>query len=86
MGRIAVRLQPRASRNEVYGERGGAILVRVNAPPVDGKANQALIRLVAAKLGIAKSGISLIRGESSRNKIFEIESLGTEEIRRAMLR
>lgn len=86
MGRIAVRLQPRASRSGFYGEREGVILARVNEPPVDGRANRALIGLIAKRLGIAKSRIGLVRGESSRNKVMEIEGMEPEQIRGALLR
>lgn len=85
MGRLAVRLQPRSSSSGIYGERDGVILARVNAPPVDGKANRALVKLVAGKLGIAKSRVSVVRGESSRDKLLEIESHDAGEIRRKLL-
>jgi uncharacterized protein (TIGR00251 family) len=75
MGRIPVRLQPRASSNAVTGERNGAVAIRITAPPVDGKANAALVRLVAGRLGIAKSRVSIVRGETGRDKLLEIEGL-----------
>jgi uncharacterized protein len=49
---LSVRLQPRARRDEVVGERGGAIVIRVTAPPVDGRANDALCRLIAKAAGV----------------------------------
>ena len=85
MGRVAIRLQPRASRTGFYGERDGVILARVNQPPVDGKANRALIGLVAKRLGIARSRVELVRGGSSRVKLLEIEGLEPDRIRTGLL-
>jgi uncharacterized protein (TIGR00251 family) len=85
MGRLPVRLQPRASANEVTGERGGKVAVRVTAPPVDGKANRALIRLTADRLGVAKSRVSIVRGQTGRDKLLEIEGLSEAEARARML-
>lgn len=76
--KIRVRLQPRASKNELAGWRedpatGQRVRVaRVTAPPVDGKANAALIRLLADEYGVPKSGIHILRGESAREKLVEI--------------
>ena len=75
MGRIKVRLQPRASSNQIVGERNGSIVIRVTAPPVDGKANTALIKLVAKELGIAKSKVKIVQGESNRDKVLEVEGI-----------
>ena len=75
MARIAVRVQPRARRDEVAGERDGAVLVRVTAPPVEGKANEAVRRLLAKRLGIAPGRVSVVRGASSRHKLVEIDGM-----------
>jgi uncharacterized protein (TIGR00251 family) len=72
---IAVRLQPRARRDEVVGERAGAIVIRVTAPPVDGKANAALCALVARAAGIPASRVSVVRGQTSRDKIVRVDGL-----------
>ncbi len=85
MGRLPVRLQPRASANEVTGERGDAVAVRVTAPPVDSKANEALIALVADRLGLAKSRVSIVHGATGRDKLIEIEGLSEEEARAGLL-
>jgi len=87
MLRISVRLQPRASRDEILGwNDSGALRVRVKAPPVDGAANAAMIQLLAKQLGLAKSKISLVSGLSSRNKIVALdsESDSDEELKRRM--
>lgn len=73
--RIAVRLQPRASRDEIVGARDSVLLVRVTAPPVDGRANRALCRLIADRVGVAPSCVTVIRGEHSRDKLVGIEGL-----------
>ena len=69
---IAVRVTPRASRNAVVIE-GGAIRVYVTVVPEDGKANDAVRKLLAAELGVAKSRLVLVRGQTARDKVFRIE-------------
>jgi len=76
---ITVRLTPKAKREGIEGQCNGALRASVHAPPVDGKANQALIELIAKRLGMAKSSVSIISGASSRNKIIRIEGIKTEE-------
>ena len=67
---ISVRLQPRASRDEITGLRDdGVLVVRVTAPPVDGRANDALCKLLAKRLDVAPSRVSVVRGERSRDKL-----------------
>ena len=84
MGRLALRVQPRASKNEIASERAGTLLVRVTAPPVDGKANAAVRRLIAKRLGVPASRVSIVRGESSRDKLVEVEGIDDAEMRRAL--
>jgi uncharacterized protein (TIGR00251 family) len=70
--RIDVRVQPRASRDEVVGERAGRLLVRVTAPPVDDRANIAVCRLIAKREGVRRSAVSVVSGARSRDKVIEI--------------
>jgi uncharacterized protein len=84
MARLQVRVQPRARRDELAGERDGALLVRVTAPPVDGKANEAVRKLLAKRLGIAPGRVSVVRGASSRDKVVEIDEMDPETARRAL--
>lgn len=77
--RLAVRVQPKASRNQVDGLHGEALKLRVTAPPVDGKANEAVIRFVAKLLGVAPSTISIASGETSRDKVIRLPSLSFEQ-------
>ena len=80
--RLTVRVQPRASRNEVIGfDTDGALKVRVTAPPVDGEANRAVIELMAKTLGVAKSRVRIVRGESSRVKVIEVDGLDEAQVR-----
>jgi len=65
---LRVRVQPRASKSGIAGERGGALLVRVTAPPVGGEANEAVVRLLARALRVPTSRVRIQRGESSREK------------------
>jgi uncharacterized protein (TIGR00251 family) len=58
--------------------------VRVAEPPVDGRANAALVKLIAKRLGVAKARVRIISGERSRDKILRVEGLGREELRRAL--
>ena len=80
--RFAVRVQPRSSRNAIEGVLGGALKVRLTAPPVDGAANEALIALLADELGVAKRAVRIVGGETGRNKIVEVEGVTAESIER----
>jgi uncharacterized protein (TIGR00251 family) len=81
---ITVRLQPRARRDEVVGERDGKVVIRVTAPPVDGKANEALCRLIAKAAGVAPSRVRIVRGHSAREKVVQVEGIGEGELRAAL--
>lgn len=70
--RFSVKVQPRASRNEIVGVLGGALKVKLTAPPVDGAANAALIELFSSELGVPKRKISIISGESARTKVVQV--------------
>jgi hypothetical protein len=78
--RIEVRLQPRASRDEILGMRDGVLVVRVSAPPVAGEANRALCRLLAGRLRIPASRVVILRGERGRSKLVEIAGIGADEL------
>jgi len=81
---IAVRLTPRAGANEITGERDGVLLVRVTAPPVDGRANAALCRLIAKRVGVGVRSVTVIQGAGSREKIVRVDGVGLEYLRRAL--
>ncbi|MGD8515062.1 MAG: DUF167 family protein [Granulosicoccaceae bacterium] len=69
---IHVRLQPRASRNELVGLHGDALKIRLTAPPVDGKANAALLKFLAKTFAVPQSSIIIETGQTGRNKRLRI--------------
>lgn len=71
---LEIRVQPRASRDEIVGLHGEQLKVRITAPPVDGKANSHLQRYIAKAFGVAPSAVVLVGGETGRDKRFRIHS------------
>ena len=82
--RLLLHIQPRASRTKIVGEHDGRLKLQLAAPPVDGKANQALIKFLAKKLGVAKTDIAIVQGESSRKKTLEIQGVTPEGVQRLL--
>ena len=82
--RIEVRLRPRGRRDELLGMRNGVLQARVTAPPVDGRANKALCWLIAKRIGIAPSKVTVVRGAKSRDKVVIVEGLSREALGRAL--
>jgi uncharacterized protein (TIGR00251 family) len=78
---VHLRVQPRASRNEIVAWQDEALRVRVTAAPVDGEANTAVCRLVARALGVAPSTVALVRGERSRDKVVRVAGLSLADVR-----
>lgn len=76
-----VRVAPRASRNRVLDVHEGALKVALTAPPVDGAANDALRKLLAKALGVAKSDVEIIRGERARNKVLRVRGIRAVDVR-----
>lgn len=72
---VAVHVVPRASRNEIVGVQGDTLKVKVTAPPVKGKANEALVKLLAKTLGVKKSQIEVVSGREARRKMVRIEGV-----------
>ena len=79
---LKVRVQPKASRNQVDGFEEDTLRLRVTAPPTEGKANAGVIALLAKTLGISKSKLQIVRGQSSRNKVVSVDTLTGQEVRR----
>ena len=77
---LPVRVVPRASKNEIQGIHGDALKIRLQAPPVEGKANQALIRFLSETLDIPRAQISVASGETGRNKAVLIEGLIEQQL------
>jgi hypothetical protein len=84
--RITVRATPRSDRDSIEAGAGGVFLVRVTAPPDEGKANAAVCRVVADALGVPKSAVSVARGHAARVKTLEITGLTDEEVRERLPR
>lgn len=78
---LRVRVQPKASRNEVRFESDGQIRVSLTAPPHDGKANKALRSFMAKTLGVPQSAIRLVHGAKSREKTLEVKGASADSIR-----
>jgi len=79
---VAVRVQPRARRDAFEGVYGGALKLKLAAPPVDGAANRAAIEFVARLLGVPRSRVAVLSGEKSRDKVLRIEGVSAEDFRR----
>lgn len=77
---FAVRVVPRASRNEIVGVQGDALKVRLTAPPVEGRANEALIAFLAERLSVRKSQVEIVAGATSRRKVLRVIGLSLQEV------
>ncbi len=79
---LTVRVTPRAGANAVAGERDGALLVRVTAPPAEGRANEAVVAVLARALDVAPSDVRIERGGSSRTKLVSLPAAAEARTRR----
>jgi hypothetical protein len=77
---LSVLVQPRASRTKVVGEHDGRLKFALAAPPVDGEANAALIEFLSDELGVRKSDVSLLDGETSRRKRLAIRGVAAADL------
>jgi uncharacterized protein len=82
--RIAFRVHPQAKRSRLAGTLGSAYKLEISAPASDGKANQACVVLLSELTGVKAANIRLARGQTSRSKVFEFESIGPDELRRRL--
>ena len=82
--RITVKVQPRAKQTALAEKIGDAYNLRLAAPPVDGKANEACIPFFAARFGVAPSAVRIVQGLSSRMKVVEIEGVDPAEVERIL--
>lgn len=78
--RLNVRVTPRASKNAIEGFRNDALVIRVTAPPVDSAANDAVIELLAAALGVPKRQVTISRGATGRNKVVDIDGFTRDQL------
>ena len=81
---LAVKLQPRASKNEIGEPLGDELKIKVTAPPVDAAANQALVELLAETLGCSRGKVELIRGQTSRHKTLRLHGFTVETVRKKL--
>jgi uncharacterized protein len=78
---VTVRVVPRAGRSGLAGTREGALLVRLNAAPVEGAANAELIEVIADTIGVPKRSVSITAGEKSRRKTVHVSGVSVDEVR-----
>jgi uncharacterized protein (TIGR00251 family) len=76
---LRVRLTPRGGRDAVTGFKDGVVQARVAAPPVDGQANAALVKLLAKALGVPRSTVGVVRGQTAREKVVRVDGLSTAD-------
>lgn len=81
---LSIRIQPRASKNEITRMENGGLKIRLTAPPVDGAANEALIRLLADTLSVNRSQVEIVSGHTSRDKIVRISGVGKADAERLL--
>jgi uncharacterized protein len=82
---IAVHVQPGANETAIVGQHGDALKIRLAAPPVDGKANAALVRFIANTCGAKRADVALISGETSREKRLKITTTDADAVLAALL-
>ncbi len=83
--RLPVRIQPRASKNEISRMENGGLKIRLTAPPIDGAANEALVRFLADMLSVSKSKIEVVSGLTSRDKIVRISGMSKTDVERLLI-
>jgi uncharacterized protein (TIGR00251 family) len=83
---VTLQVQPRARKSEIVGVHGAALKVKIAASPVDGEANEELIRFFSKFFGVPKSSINLKQGAASRHKVLEIEGVSASEFTQILLK
>jgi uncharacterized protein (TIGR00251 family) len=81
---LAVRIQPRASKNGVTQLEDGTVKIRLTAPPVDGAANEALVEFLSKTLSVSKSAVEIVSGHASREKRVKISGMGEADVTRLL--
>ena len=77
---LALHIQPGAKKTELCGLHGDALKIRLRAPPVDGKANEALLAFVADSLGVTRARVTLVAGQTSRSKRVAVDAISLEQV------
>ncbi len=78
---FAVKVLPRASRDAFAGVEGDSVRVRLNAPPVEGRANDALVRFIARELGVRRADVEILRGETARHKLVRVRGVSLAKLK-----
>jgi uncharacterized protein (TIGR00251 family) len=78
--RFEVHAKPRAKKSRAIGQRGDAVEIALAAPPVDGAANEELVRFLSSVLGVPKRNVTLVRGETSREKLVSVTGLSVGDV------
>lgn len=81
---FAIKVRPRAKKNAIAGEVGDAIKLALTAPPVEGKANEACIKFLADILDVPRSSVTIVSGETTRQKVIRVAGLSADEARRRL--
>lgn len=76
-----VKVIPRAKRNEIAGAQGDAVKIRLNAPPVQGRANEALLKYLAGVLKVPRAQIEIVRGETSQHKVVRVRGVPLDKLK-----
>ncbi len=77
---FAIKLIPRAKRDEIVGIENDALKIRIHAPPVEGRANEALIKFLAQTLNVPRTNVELVRGETSRHKVVRVRGVSAAQL------
>jgi uncharacterized protein (TIGR00251 family) len=81
---LAVRIQPRASKNEITRMDDGRLKIRLTAPPVDGAANEALVTFLADRFRVGRSQVEIVSGHKGREKVIRITGIGGDAVQRLL--
>ena len=81
---FSVKVVPRASQNALVGWEGDAVKIRLNAPPVEGKANDALVRFLAETLGVSRAQVEIVAGHTSRRKVVRVRGVTAQQMEKVI--
>ncbi len=81
---FAIKVHPRARKNAISGELGGALKLSLTSPPLEGRANEACVDFFAKLLNVARSSVTIAAGESSRRKVIRVAGLSAEQVRQRL--
>ncbi len=84
--RVAVQIQPNARKTEVLGVLDDALKIKLAAQPIEGKANEALVKWLASALGVSRSSVTLTHGLTNKKKLLEVEGVTLEDVARLLTR